>query len=191
MPFRFQRLEISDLVLIEPKLFLDERGFFLEIYKHSEYAANGIKDTFVQENHSRSSRRTLRGLHYQKHPKAQGKLIRVVVGEIFDVSVDIRKGSETYGRWVGVTLSAENKRMLYVPPGFAHGFCVLSEEAEMIYKVTAEHAPEYEAGILWNDSDLGIRWPTEDPILSARDRTWPPLKGADHNFVYESAGRWA
>lgn len=187
MPFRFERLEIPDLVLIEPRLLSDNRGFFMETYKHSEYAAQGVKDVFVQENHSRSSRRTLRGLHYQKDPRAQGKLVRVIIGEIFDVALDIRKGSPTYGKWVGVTLSEENNRMLYVPPGFAHGFCVLSEEAEVIYKVTKEYAPEYEAGILWNDSSLKIEWPLNDPILSERDRAWPGLQGADNNFVYENA----
>ncbi|HSE88837.1 MAG TPA: dTDP-4-dehydrorhamnose 3,5-epimerase [Candidatus Binatia bacterium] len=187
MPFRFERLEIPDLFLIEPRLVSDNRGFFMETYKHSEYAAQGVKDVFVQENHSRSSRRTLRGLHYQKAPRAQGKLVRVIVGEIFDVALDIRKGSATYGKWVGVTLSEENNRMLYVPPGFAHGFCVLSEEAEVIYKVTKEYAPEYEAGILWNDSSLKIAWPLNDPILSERDRAWPGLQGADNNFVYENA----
>lgn len=187
MPFRFERLEIPDLVLIEPRLVSDNRGFFMETYKHSEYAAQGVKDVFVQENHSRSSRRTLRGLHYQKDPRAQGKLVRVIIGEIFDVALDIRKGSATYGKWVGVTLSEENNTMLYVPPGFAHGFCVLSEEAEVIYKVTKEYAPEYEAGILWNDSSLKIEWPLNDPILSERDRAWPGLQGADNNFVYENA----
>jgi dTDP-4-dehydrorhamnose 3,5-epimerase len=187
MPFSFQRLEIPDLLLIEPGVLSDNRGFFMETYKHSEYAAQGIKHAFVQENHSRSSRRTLRGLHYQKDPMAQGKLVRVITGEIFDVALDIRKGSPTYGRWVGVTLSEENNRMLYVPRGFAHGFCVLSEEAEVIYKVTQEYAPEYEAGIVWNDSSLGIEWPLNDPILSERDRAWPGLQGADNNFVYGNA----
>jgi dTDP-4-dehydrorhamnose 3,5-epimerase len=186
MPFRFEKLEIPDLVLIEPRLVSDNRGFFMETYKHSEYAAQGVKDVFVQENHSRSSRRTLRGLHYQKDPRAQGKLVRVIIGEIFDVALDIRKGSATYGKWVGVTLSEKNNTMLYVPPGFAHGFCVLSEEAEVIYKVTKEYAPEYEAGILWNDSSLKIEWPLNDPILSERDRAWPGLQGADNNFVYEN-----
>ena len=171
MPFRFERLKIPDVVVVEPTVFPDERGSFMETYKYSDYAAHGIKDLFIQENHSHSPRRILRGLHYQKSPKAQGKLVRIVVGEIFDVAVDIRRGSATYGEWVGVVISAKNNRILYVPPGFAHGFCVLSEEAEMIYKVTEEYAPEYEAGILWNDADLGVRWPIENPILSPRDRT--------------------
>jgi dTDP-4-dehydrorhamnose 3,5-epimerase len=191
MPFRFERLKIPDVVVVEPTVFPDERGSFMETYKYSDYAAHGIKDLFIQENHSHSPRRILRGLHYQKSPKAQGKLVRIVVGEIFDVAVDIRRGSATYGEWVGAVISAKNNRILYVPPGFAHGFCVLSEEAEMIYKVTEEYAPEYEAGILWNDADLGVRWPIENPILSPRDRAWPPLKEADNNFVSEPAEKRA
>lgn len=184
MPFRFERLEIPEVLLIEPRVFPDERGFFMETYKYSDYAARGIKDAFVQENHSRSSRRILRGLHYQKSPKDQAKLVRVVAGEVFDVAVDIRKGSPTYGKWVGVVLSGENKRILYVPPWCAHGFCVLSDMAEMVYKVTEEYAPEYEMGIIWNDSSLRIEWPVKDPILSKRDQAWPTLREADSDFVY-------
>jgi dTDP-4-dehydrorhamnose 3,5-epimerase len=190
MPFQFMRLEIPDLILIEPQIFTDERGFFMEAYKHSEFAAFGIKERFVQDNHSRSQKGVLRGLHYQNPPKAQGKLIRVVVGEVFDVAVDIRsargiarqgnipraKGSPTYGKWVGVTLSAENKYMLYIPPGFAHGFCVLSEVAEVLYKTTEEYAPECEAGIIWNDPEIGIEWPIERPIVSPKDAALPPLR---------------
>jgi dTDP-4-dehydrorhamnose 3,5-epimerase len=188
MPFRFSRLEIPEVVLIEPMVFLDERGFFMETYKYSEFAAQGIKEPFVQENHSRSSRRILRGLHYQTRAKAQGKLVRAVLGEVFDVAVDLRKGSPTYGKWVATVLSAENKRMLYIPPWCAHGFCVLSEEAEVVYKVTEEYAPKYEAGIVWNDSELTIPWPMNDPILSSRDRAWPGLRQVDNDFVYEGAG---
>jgi len=184
MPFVFKRLEIPDLILIEPKVFEDERGFFLEAYKYSDFQAFGISEHFLQDNHSRSTKGVLRGLHYQNPPKAQGKLIRVIVGEIFDVAVDIRKGSPTYGKWVGLILSAENKRMLYVPPGFAHGFCVLSDVAEVLYKTTDEYSPKYEAGILWNDPDIGITWPIKDPILSAKDKRWPPLRGAWNEFVY-------
>lgn len=185
MPFKFQRLEIPDVILIEPQVFGDERGFFMETYKHSEFSAFGITEHFLQDNHSRSKKGVLRGLHYQNPPKAQGKLVRVVLGEIFDVAVDIRKGSPTYGRWVGVILSAENKRMLYIPPGFAHGFCVLSDVAEVIYKVTEEYAPELEAGIIWNDPEIGIQWPIPTPILSTKDSRWPTLKEADNRFVYE------
>jgi dTDP-4-dehydrorhamnose 3,5-epimerase len=184
MPFVFKRLEIPDLILIEPKVFEDERGFFLEAYKYSDFQAFGISEHFLQDNHSRSTKGVLRGLHYQNPPKAQGKLIRVIAGEIFDVAVDIRKGSPTYGKWVGLILSAQNKRMLYVPPGFAHGFCVLSDVAEVLYKTTEEYSPKYEAGILWNDPDIGITWPIKDPILSEKDKKWPPLREAWNEFVY-------
>lgn len=185
MPFTFKRLEIPEVILIEPRVFRDERGFFMEVYKHSEFAAFGIAERFVQDNHSRSVKGVLRGLHYQNPPKAQGKLVRVVVGEIFDVVVDIRKGSPTYGKWVGVKLSAENKRMLYIPPGFAHGFCVISDVAEVVYKVTAEYAPECEGGIIWNDPEVGIDWPIENPMLSPKDANWPMLRDAVNRFVYE------
>lgn len=184
MPFSFQRLEIPEVVLIEPKVFEDGRGFFMETYKFSEFAEFGITERFVQDNHSRSRRGVIRGLHYQNPPKAQGKLVRAVVGEIFDVAVDIRKGSPTYGKWVGERLSAGNKRMLYIPPGFAHGFCVLSEEAEVVYKVTEEYAPEHEAGIIWNDPDIGISWPIANPIISERDAALPCLREAENRFIY-------
>ena len=184
MRFKFTRLEVCDVVLIEPEVFPDERGFFLESYKYSEFAAFGIKEHFVQDNHSRSTKGVLRGLHYQKPPKAQGKLVQVVVGEIFDVGVDIRKGSLTYGKWVGVRLSAESKRMLYIPPGFAHGFCVLSQVAEVLYKTTDEYSPQYDAGIIWNDPEIGIYWPIEHPILSDKDAALPLLKDADNRFAY-------
>jgi dTDP-4-dehydrorhamnose 3,5-epimerase len=179
MPFNFKRLAIPDVILIEPQVFADKRGFFMETYKYSDFAGFGITEKFVQDNHSRSSKGVLRGLHYQKAPKAQGKLVRVVVGEIFDVGVDIRQGSLTYGKWVGEKLSAENKRMLYVPPGFAHGFCVLSDVADVAYKVTEEFSPEHDAGIIWNDPDIGIDWPIEKPIVSSKDAALPTLRGAD------------
>ena len=185
MPFKFQRLDMPDVILIEPTVFVDKRGFFMESYKYSEFAKFGIKEKFVQDNHSRSTRGVLRGLHYQKAPKAQAKLVRVTRGEVFDVAVDIRRGSPTYGRWVGVLLSEENKKMLYVPVGFAHGFCVLSEEAEVLYKTTEEYAPEYERGIIWNDPDIGIKWPIEEPILSPKDAALPRLKDADNDFQYD------
>jgi dTDP-4-dehydrorhamnose 3,5-epimerase len=184
MPFKFTRLEIPEVILIEPKVFQDERGFFMEVYKTSDFAQFGIKDNFVQDNHSCSARGTLRGLHYQKHPMAQAKLVRCVRGAIFDVAVDIRKGSPTYGKWVGVILSATNKKMLYVPVGFAHGFLALEDESEVIYKVSNLYSPEHEAGIIWNDPEIDIKWPWDNPILSERDKTWPPLKEADNNFVY-------
>lgn len=185
MPFSFQRLEIPEVVLIEPKVFQDGRGFFMETYKFSDFAAFGITERFVQDNHSRSLRGVIRGLHYQNPPKAQGKLVRVVAGEIFDVAVDIRRGSPTYGKWVGERLSSENKRMLYIPPGFAHGFCVLSREAEVVYKVTEEYAPEHEAGVIWNDPNIGIRWPVADPIISEKDAAFPRLKEAENLFFYQ------
>lgn len=184
MPFRFRRLEIPELVLIEPVVFGDHRGFFMETYKFSAFSAFGIREQFLQDNHSLSRRGVLRGLHYQNPPKAQGKLVRVLRGEIFDVAVDIRKGSPTYGRWVGVRLSEENRLMLYVPPGFAHGFCVLSDWAEVHYKTTEEYSPEHEAGILWNDPEIGIHWPIADPVLSERDKRWPPLREALNLFEY-------
>jgi len=184
MPFEFKRLEIPEIILIDPQVFPDERGFFMETYRYSDFANFGLEERFVQDNHSRSARGVLRGLHYQKPPKPQGKLVRVVVGEIFDVAVDIRKGSPTYGKWVGVRLSAESKQMLYIPPGFAHGFCVLSEEAEVIYKVTEEYSRPHEAGIIWNDPEVGIDWPIEQPILSCKDAALPTLTRADNCFRY-------
>jgi dTDP-4-dehydrorhamnose 3,5-epimerase len=184
MPFAFKSLDISDVVLIEPKVFEDERGFFMETYKMPDFATAGVKANFVQDNHSCSTRGILRGLHYQNPPFAQGKLVRAVRGEIFDVAVDIRKGSPTRGKWVGVILSEENKNLLYLPTGFAHGFCVLSEVAEVIYKTTNVYSAEAEAGIIWNDQDLDIEWPIKEPILSEKDKKLPTLKNADIKFYY-------
>ena len=192
MPFEFSRGEIPDIVLIQPRLFRDGRGFFMETYKRSDFAAQGIPENFVQSNHSRSARGILRGLHYQKNPKAQGKLVRVLAGEIFDVAVDLRLGSPTYGKWLGSTLSGDRGSMIYIPPGFAHGFCVTSAEAEVLYMTTEEYAPEHEAGILWSDPELAINWPLADPQLSERDRRWPGLRAADNNFEFSrnaSAGK--
>jgi len=189
MPFAFKRLEIPEVVLIEPKVFEDGRGFFMETYKMPDFVAAGIKGNFVQENHSRSTRGVLRGLHYQNPPFAQGKLVRVVRGEIFDVSVDIRKGSPTWGQWVGVILSEENKNSVYVPEAFAHGFCVLSEIAEVIYKTTNVYSAESEAGIIWNDEDLNIEWPVKEPILSEKDEKLPSLKNADIRFYYKEEAK--
>ena len=185
MPFEFQRLAIPAVVLVRARRLPDGRGFFRETFKQSEFAANGIDARFVQDNHSHSTQGVLRGLHYQKHPQAQGKLVGVVSGEIFDVAVDIRKGSPTFGKWVAQTLSAENSLMLYVPPGFAHGFCVLSESADLVYKVTAEYSRELERGVRWNDPALGIDWPLRDPSLSERDLRLPVLRDADNNFEFE------
>jgi dTDP-4-dehydrorhamnose 3,5-epimerase len=189
MAFRFQRFHIPGVILIEPQTMRDQRGFFMEMYKRSEFVANGIADEFVQDNYSHSVRGVLRGLHYQKHPQAQGKLVMVLKGKVFDVAVDIRKGSPTYGQWVGAILSDENFHIFYIPVGFAHGFCVLSEEADFVYKVTAEYAPELDRGILWNDPAIGIEWPIAEPVLSSKDVQLPPLQEADINFFYEEEGR--
>lgn len=164
-------LEIPDLLLIEPRVFGDERGFFFESFNLEAFeAATGLHPDFVQDNHSMSARGVLRGLHYQLAPRAQGKLVRVVRGEIFDVAVDIRPASPTFGRWVGLRLSGENKRQLWIPAGFAHGFVVLSEQAEFLYKTTDYYSPAHERCIAWNDPEIGIEWPIEGvPTLSAKD----------------------
>jgi dTDP-4-dehydrorhamnose 3,5-epimerase len=175
MAFNFRSTTLPGVVLIEPKVYGDDRGFFLEAYKQSDFAAAGLDVRFVQENHSRSSYGVLRGLHYQRAPRAQGKLLRVVAGEIFDVCVDIRGGSPAFGKWFGVLISAANHRSIYIPPGCAHGFCVVSPEAEVIYNTTTEYAPKYEHGIRWDDPSLDIAWPVSNPLLSDRDRTWPDL----------------
>ena len=186
MPFRFTRLEIPEILLIEPKIFRDDRGFFAETYKYSDFAEAGIRGNFIQDNYSYSVRGVLRGLHYQKNPHAQGKLVHCMEGRIFDVAVDIRKGSRTFGRWVCAELSGEDNLMLYVPPAFAHGFVVLSESARVIYKCSEEYSPEDDRGIIWNDPDIGIRWPVKNPVLSVKDMKHPLLKDADNNFKYES-----
>jgi len=172
-----------ELLLIEPDVHRDARGFFLESYHASRYADLGIPDVFVQDNHSRSGRAVLRGLHYQlDHP--QGKLVRVVSGRIFDVAVDIRKGSPYFGRWFGVELSGENQHQLYIPPGFAHGFCVLSEQVDFLYKCTDYYVPGDEYGIAWNDPALAIAWPEMDYLLSDKDRNYPVLAEAGHLPTY-------
>ena len=185
MAFVFIPTSIPDVLVIEPHVFADDRGFFMETYKRSEFSAHGIHEAFVQCNHSRSTRGILRGLHYQKSPKAQGKLVRTLAGEIFDVVVDIRKGAPTYGRWIGILLSAGNKKILYAPAGFAHGFCVVSDEADISYMTTEEYAPALESGVIWNDPELNIRWPVDEPRLADRDRRWPRLRDADNDFRFE------
>jgi dTDP-4-dehydrorhamnose 3,5-epimerase len=182
MPFTFSSTKIADVIVIEPRVFPDERGFFMETYKRSEFAAHGISAPFVQCNQSRSARGILRGLHFQKLPKAQGKLVRAVNGAIFDVAVDLRSGEPTYGQWVGMELSAANNKMLYTPPGFAHGFCVVSAEADIAYMASEEYAPTLESGIAWDDPDLNIDWPVTTPQLSERDRKWPRLRDANPGF---------
>lgn len=170
---------IPDVLILEPKVFGDERGFFYESYNKKALAECGIRAEFVQDNHSRSVKNVLRGLHYQiKQP--QGKLVRVVEGEVFDVVVDVRRSSPTFGKWVGLNLSASNKRMLWVPVGFAHGFVVLSNYVEFLYKTTDYYAPEYERCIIWNDPDIAVEWPVQgEPILSLKDKTGYLLKQAE------------
>jgi dTDP-4-dehydrorhamnose 3,5-epimerase len=172
---------IPDVLIIEPRVFEDKRGFFMETWHRQKFREMGIDYDFVQDNHSKSPRGTLRGLHYQiQHP--QGKLVRVIAGEVFDVAVDIRKSSPTFGKWVGVTLSASNKRMLWVPPGFAHGFYVTSDHAEFTYKCTDLYMPQHERAIIWNDPDIAISWPLTNstaPLLSEKDENAPTLNDAE------------
>ncbi len=184
MGFTFKKLDIPEVILVETKSFSDVRGFFMESFKESIFINNGIDAKFVQDNFSHSIQGVLRGLHYQKSPKAQAKLVIALRGEIFDVAVDIRKGSPTYGKWIGKILSERNHKLLYVPEGFAHGFCVLSKDADVLYKVSNEYSPEHEKGIIWNDPDLNIQWPIDKPILVEKDLQSPFLKNADNNFVY-------
>lgn len=175
-------LSIPDVLILEPRVFEDERGFFYESYNQKAFdAAVGHSVTFVQDNHSRSVKGTLRGLHYQLPPHPQGKLVRVTVGEVFDVAVDIRRGSATFGQWVGEYLSAENRRQLWIPPGFAHGFLATSDTAELQYKCTDFYAPDCEASIHWNDADLNIDWPLapgNEPLISAKDAQAPAFNDA-------------
>ncbi|WP_166829612.1 dTDP-4-dehydrorhamnose 3,5-epimerase [Thalassoroseus pseudoceratinae] len=167
--------KLDGVVIIEPKVFGDHRGFFMETWNAKRYQESGLNASFVQDNLSYSRRGILRGLHYQ-NPNTQGKLVSVLEGEVYDVAVDVRAGSKTFGEWVGVTLSAENKRQFYVPPGFAHGFCVTSEMALFVYKCTDFYDPQAEGSILWNDPDLGIDWPVDEPALSDKDKDAPRLK---------------
>jgi dTDP-4-dehydrorhamnose 3,5-epimerase len=181
MPVIFARLDIPDLVTASPAVFRDDRGFFIESYKKSEFTANGIPGEFVQDNHSRSTLGTLRGLHYQLPPKAQGKLVRCLRGAIWDVAVDLRRSSPTFGQWRGMELSAENRLMLFIPPGFAHGFLALANETEIAYKCTDEYYPAHERCLRWDDPALAIQWPDTGahPLLSPKDAAAPGLDGAD------------
>jgi len=181
------KTKLAGAWLIEPRVFSDERGWFFECWNKREFAEAGLDADFVQDNHSRSRRYTVRGLHYQAPPCAQTKLVRVVAGEIYDVIVDIRWGSPTYGSWQAFVLSAENRRMLYVPVGFAHGFAVLSEQAEVVYKCSDFYAPETARGIQWNDPALDIEWPTTDPVLSEQDRCYAPLDETEPCFTWSGA----
>jgi dTDP-4-dehydrorhamnose 3,5-epimerase len=176
MPFEFEDTEIDDVKVVKPQVFGDDRGFFMETYVEEEFTEAGVDREFIQDNHSKSGKNVLRGLHYQKSGYAQAKLVRCTRGRILDVAVDLREDSNTFGEYVAVELSAENKKMLYVPRGFAHGFLTLSEEAEVQYKVDNDYAPDQEAGLIWNDPEVDIDWPVENPKLSEKDRKWPNLK---------------
>ncbi|MFC4303411.1 dTDP-4-dehydrorhamnose 3,5-epimerase [Cohnella boryungensis] len=177
---------LAGVKLIEPSVFGDHRGFFMESYNAERFAENGITNRFVQDNHSLSAEAgVLRGLHYQLNPKAQTKLVRVTAGAIYDVVVDIRQGSPTFGQWQGFILSAANKRQLLVPKGFAHGFCTLVANSEVMYKVDELYSSEHDRGIAWDDPSLGIEWPTRSPVLSDKDEKHPTLAQTKHNFVFE------
>ena len=176
---RALKTDLPEVLLIETKAVQDNRGFFWEIYQEEKFAALGIKSKFVQDNLTRSKNGVLRGLHFQQ-PFAQGKLIQVIRGEIFDVAVDIRKNSPTYGKWVSEILSENNHKLLYIPEGFAHGFCVLSEEADVLYKVSNEYSPEHEHGIIWNDPKLNIDWPISKPIVSSNDSKLPLFENLEN-----------
>jgi dTDP-4-dehydrorhamnose 3,5-epimerase len=178
MGFDFSPLLIPDLILVKARIFPDDRGFFCENYKRSDFRSAGIDSDFVQDNHSRSLRGVLRGLHYQLPPHAQGKLVRVVRGKVWDVAVDVRRSSSTYGKWVGLELGEEDGSMLWIPPGFAHGFVALSETVDLSYKCTNEYFKDAEAGIRWDDPELRIGWPTRDVIVSKKDGELPAFKAA-------------
>ena len=185
--FQFTKTGIEGLVVVEPKVFGDNRGYFMETYKYNDFKAAGLDMVFVQDNQSKSKKGVLRGLHFQKK-NPQGKLVRVVSGEVYDVAVDLRKGSDTYGKWYGVLLSAENKKQFYVPEGFAHGFVVMSETAEFVYKCTRFYDPSDEGGLMWNDPEIGIDWPVPENaelLLSEKDQHHQPLKDFESPFTME------
>ncbi|SCG86079.1 dTDP-4-dehydrorhamnose 3,5-epimerase [Methanobacterium congolense] len=182
--FKFMETSIEGVYIVEPTVFGDERGYFMETYHEMEFKEAGIDATFVQDNQSKSKRGVLRGLHFQR-TKPQGKLVRVIRGEVFDVAVDLRRDSATYGKWEGVTLSEDNKKQFYIPEGFAHGFLVLSDEAEFTYKCTDFYDADDEGGILWNDPEIGVEWPLEgvdELILSEKDEKWKPLEETVTDF---------
>ena len=184
MPFEFERQKIKDVILIKPKVFGDNRGFFMETYKKSDFYANGIEVEFNQDNHSKSAKGVLRGLHYQASPYGQAKIVRCGRGRIYDVAVDIRPNSSTFGQYVKVELSEENKHMLYIPVGFAHGFVALSEEVELLYKASGEYNPQADRGVLWNDPEIGIDWNIDfEPLLSDKDRIQPKLCEIDREEI--------
>ena len=174
MTFTFTRIESPEgLIVVTPYVFTDERGFFMESYRGDEFEKAGIKEEFVQDNHSRSTKGVIRGLHFQKDPHEQSKLVRCIRGEVFDVAVDLRPKSDTFGKWYGLTLSEQNKKMLYIPKGFAHGFSTLSEEAEVLYKVDEFYSREDERGIVYNDPKIAVDWKVSNPILSSKDKSLP------------------
>lgn len=176
MPFEFIKQEIEDVILVKPKVFGDNRGFFMESYKKSDFFENGINVEFNQDNHSKSTARVLRGLHYQAYPYSQAKLVRCSKGKIYDVAVDLRPDSKTFKKYVKVELSQDNKQMLFIPSGFAHGFVVLSDEAELLYKASGEYNPVADRGVLWNDKEININWEIDfEPILSDKDKNQPKL----------------
>ncbi|MBN1472855.1 MAG: dTDP-4-dehydrorhamnose 3,5-epimerase [Syntrophaceae bacterium] len=179
MPFKFTRLEIPDIILVEPKIFPDDRGCFMESFKASDFQKANLPTHFVQDNFSVSKKNVIRGLHYQKNPHAQGKLVSVLKGGVWDVAVDIRRASPTFLKWVAAELNDKNQAMLYIPPGFAHGFVTLTDDVRLMYKCTAEYDPQSDAGIRWNDPVIDITWPVADPILSRKDRALPLLNAAE------------
>jgi dTDP-4-dehydrorhamnose 3,5-epimerase len=191
MPFKFTRFEnLPEVILIEAQPFSDERGWFAETYRKRDFEARGIAFDFVQDNHTRStSKGILRGLHFQKEPAAQGKLVRCVRGEVFDVAVDIRKGSPTYGKWASATLTAENHAMMWIPPGFAHGVQTTSDIADVVYKVTFEYSPSHDRAVRWNDPMMDIDWPLAKPILSTKDAEAPLLDDVDNNLIWRDGNR--
>ena len=183
--FDFIKQDIEDVILIKPKVYGDNRGFFAETYKKSEFVENGIVEEFVQDNHSKSSAHVLRGLHYQAKPHGQAKLVRCVTGKIYDIAVDLRINSETFAKYVKVELSEENKQIIYIPNGFAHGFVVLSDEAELIYKTSSEYVPSSDRGILWNDEALNVDWGINfEPILSEKDKIQPRFIEINREELY-------
>jgi len=175
MSFHFKKLGLGNVILITPEIFKDNRGFFLEIFKASDFYAAGIQETFTQDNHSFSTKNVLRGIHFQKHPKPQGKIVRCLRGAIFDVAVDLRPSSNTFMKWVGLELTKYNKQMLYIPPGFGHGFSTLSDDAEIGYKCTNEYSSELDGGIIWNDTQLAINWRIKNPLISKKDNNLPTV----------------
>lgn len=182
----FRETNLPGVLVVEPKVFGDHRGWFMESYSKEHFQNAGIEIDFVQDNQSFSAQKgTLRGLHFQLNPKCQSKLVRCTQGVIYDVAVDIRKGSPTYGKWFGIELSAENKKQLFIPKGFAHGFMTLTDNVEIQYKCDELYAPEFDGGILWNDPEIGIKWPLDvQPVLSVKDEKAPLLKDAKTNFIY-------